>query len=718
MPAKPLFRAICPSFLLALSAAWAGPAAAATVPGSDGDDDPFLWLEEVRDERALDWVRQENARSLAVLEAVPEFPDMLREAREILNSQARVPQAQILGEHVFSFWQDADHVRGLWRRAALDDFRAGIPRWEVLLDVDALAREEGENWVFGADSWNCLGPEYQRCMLRLSRGGSDAAEYREFSVKERGFVGGGFVLPEAKSWLDWLDHDTLLVGSDWGPGSLTESGYPRTVKAWKRGTPLPQARALMSVEPSEMMLVPQVFGSGDDARATLTRLVSFFEREHYLLGEDGPSRLPLPRRVTAFDVLDGRLILRLDQAWRYRDTDYAQGAVVALDLSDLAAELVYQPLPGEAVTGVAPGATAVHLEVLDNVVGRVRQARRGEDGWRISSLSLPDNGVVSLQSASQSDDGLLVSFESLTTPDTLFYASGDGELEQLYALPAFFDASDVVVQQRFATSKDGTRVPYFVMGKKAVLDKGDAPTVQYGYGGFLIPILPNYYEDPSRPQHGALAGRLWVSRGGVLVLSNIRGGGEYGPAWHEAALKHNRHRSFEDFFAIGEALVASGLTSPEKLGAIGRSNGGLLMGAALTQRPDLYSAIDCGVPLLDMLRYHRLLAGASWTGEYGDPENPQERSYLASYSPYQALQRDGQYPEVFFYTSTGDDRVHPGHARKMAARLKQWGKPFLYYENIEGGHGGTANQDQLAYRTALEWAYFARRLMHRPAAAD
>lgn len=675
--------------------------------------DPFQWLEQVQDARALDWARKENRRSLEILENTAEFQDMHREAREILNSTARIPLGTILGKHAHNFWQDKDHVRGLWRRASLDSYLRGEPEWEVLLDVDALSREEGENWVFGelSQDVNCLGPEYERCIVRLSRGGSDASVYREFSVGQKKFVDDGFYLPEAKSQLAWLDPDTLLVGTDWGPESLTESGYARIVKTWKRGTPLQQARQVFAIDAKEMMAAPVAWRSDGKSYGFIYRLVTFFERQLYLLEDEKPIKLPLPMQSLAFGVMQGNLIARLDAEWNYQGARFAQGAVIALDLQDMSVEVVYAPGQGEAVSGALLGASVIHLQILDNVIGRARQARRGERGWEVSTLALPDNGVVALQSAAGLDNGLLVSFESLTTPDTLYYADEQGNVQQVFSLPAFFPAADVQVSQRFAVSKDGTRVPYLVMGRKDVLEAGNAPTIQYGYGGFQIPILPYYYEDPARPQHGALAGRLWVARGGVLVLSNIRGGGEYGPAWHAAALKQQRHLAYEDFFAIGEALVKSGVTTPRRLGAIGRSNGGLLMGVVLTQRPDLYSAIDCGVPLADMLRYHKLLAGASWVGEYGDPDDPAERAYLESYSPYQNLEKDADYPEVFFYTSTADDRVHPGHARKMAAKMQAQGHSFLYYENMEGGHGGTANQDQLAYRTALEYAYFARRLM-------
>ena len=677
--------------------------------------DPYLWLEEVEGEKSLAWVETENARSKAQLEAVPEFPAMLREARDILNSSERIPLVTIHGDHVYNHWQDPGHVRGLWRRATLASFGSGQPQWEVLLDVDALAVSEGENWVFSG-AYPCLPPEYKLCMIALSRGGTDAAVYREFSVEDKAFVEGGFMVPEAKSRLEWEDENTLLVATDWGPGSLTESGYPRIIKRWTRGDKLVNASEIFASQPSDALpALVRVMRDGDERYTLITRASTFFESEYFLLEEQGLRQVPLPLHAMVAGMLQGQMLVRVDEDWRHDGRLYPQGSVVALRPSDFSAEIVYQPAIGEAVSEVLLSDRMVHLQVLDNVIGRAKQLEKKDGAWLARTLDLPDNGVVNLVSASSEDDSLLVSFESLTVPDTLYLAAPDGALKQAFALPAFYDATGVEVSQRFAISKDGTRVPYFLMGRKDVLAKGNAPTIQYGYGGFLIPILPEYYDENARPQHGALAGRLWVARGGVLVLSNIRGGGEYGPAWHQAALKENRHLAFEDFFAIAEDLVASGVTTPEKLGAIGRSNGGLLMGAVLTQRPDLYAAIDCGVPLLDMLRYNHLGAGASWMGEYGNPDLPEERAFLETYSPYQALKAGVKYPEVLFYTSTKDDRVHPSHARKMAARMREMGSSFLLYENTEGGHGGAANQDQLAYRAALEYAYFDMKLMNQRA---
>jgi prolyl oligopeptidase len=695
--------------LLLLAVALTAEASAADA-GANAAQDPYLWLEAVEDEAALDWVRERNARSLPELEDMPVFAAMHREALAILTAQARIPYGEIRAGHVFNFWQDEDHVRGILRRATLASYRRGEPEWQTLIDVDALDAAEQQNWVY--KDYLCLPPEHEHCLIELSRGGTDASVFREFSASGRRLVPAGFEVPEAKSFLAWWGPDTLLVATDWGPGSLTESGYPRVLKVWRRGKPLEAAETVFTGEPGDVLVAPVVYRDDATTYAMVIRGVTFFESEYYLIGAaDAPRRLPLPPRSSVYGVVGGRLIAKLEEDWRHGETTFDQGAVVALKLDDFSAGLVYAPAAGEAVRNVHTGSGAVFVELLENVVGAARRVTLAGQRWQARRIPLPGNGVVTITSVDHEDDALLVSFESLTVPDTLFYVTAADELDEVFALPPMYDAADVVVEQRFARSRDGTAVPYFVAGQRKVLARGDAPTVQYGYGGFLIPTLPYYYEDPARPQHGALAGRLWISRGGVLVLANIRGGGEYGPAWHQAALKHNRHRAFDDFFAISEDLIARGITTRDRLGALGRSNGGLLMGVALTRRPDLYAAIDCGVPLLDMLRYDRLLAGASWVGEYGDPDDAADRAYLLSYSPYQNLAEDGDYPEVFFYTSTKDDRVHPGHARKMAARMEALGHPFLYYENIEGGHGGTANQEQLAFRTALEYAFFYRRLM-------
>jgi len=678
-------------------------------------DDPYLWLEEVEGEKALEWVRAQNAESLAVLEADPRFQPMLAEAKEILNSTARIPDGAIHNGQVYNFWQDADHVRGLWRRASVKSYRSGAPDWETVLDYDKLAADEGRNWVAGAIA--CLYPAYAHCMVELSDGGKDAGYWREFNTETKTFVENGFALAEAKSNLDWADADTLIVGADMGEGSLTDSGYPRTLRVWRRGQALDQAELIFEGEKTDVSTFPRIEHDGDRTHLFAQRGVTFFESEYYYSPGVGEplAKLDIPGGADLFGVLDGRAIFLLRTPMTKGDASFKVGAIVAYELSTGDVETVFEPSASQAVDdgSVNIGKSSLILKYLEDVSGKAARLTRDRKSgkWAAAAIALPANGVVKTISAGGGTDDAIFSYESQTSPNALYYVTRKNKVRKIMEAPSFYDAAGVVVEQRFATSRDGTRVPYFIMAKESVLKAGNAPTIQYGYGGFLNPILPVYYEDPSRPQHGALAGKLWVSRGGALVISNIRGGSEYGPQWHSAALKENRQKSFDDFIAISEDLIRTGVTTPEKLGAIGRSNGGLLMGAILTQRPDLYAAIDCGVPLFDMKRYNKLLAGASWMAEYGDPDIPEEWAYISKYSPYQNLKKGVDYPKVFFYTSTKDDRVHPGHARKAVAKMTELGHKPFYYENIEGGHGGTANQDQLAYRTALEYAYFARMLM-------
>ncbi|MEM6638825.1 MAG: prolyl oligopeptidase family serine peptidase [Pseudomonadota bacterium] len=677
-------------------------------PVADVAADPYLWLEDVTGERALDWVRKENAQSAAALTKDPLFTALYDDALAILGNEARIPDGSIQGGQVYNFWQDTERVRGVWRRMSLEDFVAGNTRWEELLDVDALAAREDRNWVFGGAQ--CLPPARDLCLIRLSDGGTDAAIYREYNVPERRFVEGGFTLPEAKSGVQWVDRDTVLVATDFGEGTMTSSGYPRTVRMWTRGSDVADSSAFVEGKTSDVGLFPFTLRHDEKVYSGVVQGESFFEyRIHMRLVDGRTVVLPLPRRVDVVGMVNGRVIAHLKEDWTHAGQNFTKDTIVALTLDPAGGyptETVYAPSDSEAIAEVSDGATDVFVVVLDDVIGKLKRVRYTGGKWVAKQVTLPANGTVSISSVNGDGDDLLVSYQSLTVPNRLYYIDGADRAQAAYSLPDLYASGDVAVEQRFAVSADGTRVPYFIMGREDVLARGNAPTIQYGYGGFEIPILPTYYTDPARPQHGALAGKLWVRRGGVLVLSNIRGGGEYGPKWHQSALKTNRQRAFDDFIAIGEDLVASGVTSPAKLGAIGRSNGGLLMGVVLTQRPDLYGAIDCGVPLLDMLRYHKLLAGASWVGEYGSPDNPAERAVLEAYSPYQSIRKEVDYPRVLFYTSTKDDRVHPGHARKMAARMAEMGHAYEYYENLEGGHGGTANQEQLAYRTALEYRFF------------
>ena len=675
------------------------------------DTDPYLWLEDVQGEKALDWVRAQTAATCTALRDTPVVAELNEEALAILTSQARLPHGEIVGDYFHDFWQDPDNVRGVWRRTSIESLRKGQPAWELVLDIDALSAEENENWVY--KDIDCVGGDSDRCLVELSRGGKDESVWREFSLDALEFVEDGFVVPEAKSNVAWVDEDHLVVATDWGPDSLTNAGYAREARWWRRGDALTEAHSLLVADTADTLLAPVAYGSKDRTTMFLARLGADWNdvRIYPVVdGKTGPA-LALPQRVQPEGVVDGRLILLLKEPWEQDGKSFAVGDIVAVALADGGTELVFSPSERQAINEVETAADGVFLQMLDNVIGRIKRVTLEDGEWTASDIAVPDHGVAKIEAAASARRDLFVTYESIVQPKTLYHVDADNALTTIAQMPALYDATDVVVRQRFATSADGVKVPYFIAGKAEVLEQGEAPTILYGYGGFLVPILPVYYEDPSRPQHGALAGRMWLSRGGVLVLANLRGGGEFGPRWHQAAMREKRQRAYDDYFAVAEHLIETGVTSRDKLGALGRSNGGLLLGVALTQRPDLFAAFDIGVPLLDMQRYNKLLAGSSWMGEYGDPDVAEDWAFLKEYSPYQNLRKGADYPTVFFYTSTQDDRVHPGHARKMAKAMEELGYDAWYYENMEGGHGGTANQEQLAMRTALEYAYFIRMLM-------
>lgn len=662
-------------------------------------EDPFLWLEEVEGERALNWVREQNDRSTAILESHPAYDAMLEEARAILTSDERVPGVGLRGGYAYNFWRDAEHVRGIYRRMPQKAYLDGGDEWEVLLDLDQLAEDEDENWVYGGIQ--CLAPEYTRCLLTLSRGGSDAAVVREYDLATQSFVEDGFYLPEAKSSVAWLDQDTVLVGTDFGEGSLTDSGYPRQTRRWKRGEDLADAEQVFEVAKEDIWAYPISFYDGEAYRGGIFHGETFYDYNWMVLTDSGaPFRLPLPKKASISGFASGDYIIELKEPWEFGDETYETGSVVALSEDLGSAELLIAQTDKMAVQGVASSETDVLVSLLDDIEGRIVRFEKNRRGWRGRDVKLPEGGVVGLQTVEPKSGALIVTYENPIQPETYYYVE-NRRAKDIRQSPAFFDAEGMVFQRYEATSSDGTKIPYTVLALEETLKNGPAPTIQYGYGGFEISILPTY---------GATAGKLWAERGGVYVTTNIRGGGEYGPAWHQAGLKGKRQIIYDDFQAISEDMIERGITTKEQLGILGGSNGGLLMGVSMTQRPDLYTGVGIGVPLLDMIRYDKLLAGASWVGEYGDPDNPEERPFLEEISPYHNLEANADYPRPFFFTSTKDDRVHPGHARKMARLMEEYGHDFLYYENIEGGHGAAANLEQAAYRLALQYAYFAGEL--------
>jgi len=683
-------------------------AAAAPSP----DDDPWLWLEDVQGERALAWVRERNALSRARLEAWPGFADTRRQILAVLDARDRIPGVTRRGAHLYNFWQDAEHPRGVWRRTTLEQFRKAQPDWQTLLDLDALARAEGENWVWGGAV--CLGPDYRHCLLSLSRGGADAQVLREFDSQTRQFVDGGFELPEAKSEAVWADRDTLYVGSDFGPGSLTDSGYPRVIKRWRRGQALAEAETVFEARAADVAASVTVDRTPGHERTVFTRIPDFFSSESALLV--GGRLQPLPKPADAqLSFWYDQVLLQLRSAWSVAGRTWPSGALLASDAAAYLAgrpawQALFEPSATRSLAGHAELRSALMLQVLDNVSGRLQEQRFDGHGWQSRDVQAPFPGNLALQSLHDplvADDPLseqyLLSYTDFLTPDSLLLGrSGSDALERLKSRTAHFDSTGMRVEQRFATSKDGTRVPYFVVWPKGASADGRNPTLLYGYGGFEVPLLPQY---------SGSYGHAWHARGGVLVVANIRGGGEFGPAWHQAALQGQRQKAYDDFIAVAEDLVSAGITQPRRLAIKGGSNGGLLVGAVMLQRPELFRAVVCQVPLLDMRRYHRMLAGASWMSEYGDPDDPAQWAWLSTYSPYQNVPPAAtRLPAVLFTTSTRDDRVHPGHARKMAARLLERGHEALLYENIEGGHGGAADNAQRADMMALEFAFLWQQL--------
>ena len=680
-------------------------------------EDPHLWLEDVLGDDALAWVRERNAQSRAVIEAWPQFGNTRDQLRAILDSKEQIPGVVRRGDWFWNFWRDDRNPRGLWRRTTLAEYRKPQPAWDVVIDLDELARTENENWVWHGT--NCLAPKYERGLIMLSRGGSDAQVVREFDIVKREFVSGGFVLPEAKSSVDWADEDTIYVATDFGPGSLTDSGYPGVVKRWSRGTPLESAVTMFECEHTDVASGMSVDDTPGFERTTFSRSLDFYTSRVWLLDDLDAAGKPV---LTPIDKPDDanlafwceRVLIELRSDWTIAGTTWPRGSLLVADADaylrgerDL--QSLFTPTATRSLAGYGTTKTKVLLNLLDDVAGRIEEVTPTATGWQHRAVEAPFPGSLStseLHDAHTPDDPLaeayFLSYTDFLTPDSLYLAhAGTDERELLKARPHFFDSTGMRVEQKFATSKDGTRVPYFVIWPKGATHDGANPTLLYGYGGFEISLTPAY--------SGGI-GKAWHEHGGVWVYANIRGGGEYGPAWHQAALRENRQRSYDDFIAVAQDLIATQVTSPRHLGIEGGSNGGLLVGAVMTQRPDLFNAVSCQVPLLDMKRFNKLLAGASWMAEYGNPDIPAEWDFISRYSPYQNVHADRRYPTVFFTTSTRDDRVHPGHARKMAARMIEQGHDVLYYENIEGGHGGAADNEQRADVQALQFAFLWQKL--------
>ena len=675
--------------------------------------DPYLWLEDVHGAQALEWVKAQNASSTAVLQADADYHKDYDAILKVLDATDRIPFGELDHQYVFNFWQDAQHPKGIWRRTSITDYANAAPAWDVLLDVDKLALDEHENWVWqGAD---CT-PALKRCLLTLSRGGGDAAVVREFDLATRSFVKDGFELAEAKSQITWLDEDTVVFGTDFGPGSMTSSGYPRVVKVWKRGEPMTSARTVYEGKESDVASGGTVFHNPAGTIAVIQRAVTFFTSEYYWLASDGTThQLPLPPGADLKGAQGDNLLFTLRDDWGPPPELAAnnanlriirKGSLVACrfkvgpDSVQAEVRTLYTPDQHSAIDEVVAGRDAVYVSINHDVTGSIHVFRPGPDhSWSETTLALPAAGSTHIVSANDWGPEAQFSFESFTTPTTLYATSGDGAPVPIKSLPARFDATGLTTEQFFATSKDGTKVPYFVTRSRSLT--GPAPTVLYGYGGFEISLTPSY---------SANFGMLWLTRGGVYVVANIRGGGEYGPAWHQAALLQHRQKAYDDFQAVAMDLVRRGITTAKQLGIMGGSNGGLLVSANMVERPELFGAVVCQVPLVDMIRYTHIGAGASWEAEYGDPERSADRAWIMKYSPYQNVKKANRYPPVFFVTATSDDRVTPVHARKMAARMEEQGHTVLFYENTDGGHAAAADHRQAAEMWALSFVYLKQRL--------
>lgn len=696
--------------LVACAPAWAQDEVNTSSPRKVSDvtaeEDPYLWLEDVTGDKALDWVRERNRTTQEHFEAQDSFQQLESDLLKILDSDERIPFVSKTGDYYYNFWRDKDHVRGIWRRTTLAEYRKAKPAWELILDLDQLAEEEGENWVW--DGARVLRPDHDLALIDLSRGGADASVTREFDLKTKAFVHDGFVRDEAKGGIAWIDRNSVFVFTDFGEGSMTSSGYPRIVKLWRRGQALADAEVVYEGQPEDMYIAAMHDDSPGFERNFVSRTLAFYNDELFLRDDDGQlAKVDAPNSANK-SVFHEYLLLELREPWSVGEQTYAAGSLLVTNFDAFMAgerdfDVAFTPTENSSLASFAPTKDHLLLNVLEDVKNRIYVLTPQAGKWQQKPLQgAPEIGTVTVRpvDADHSNEYWMVSSDYLS-PTTLYLGEVGSQPELLKQLTPLYDAEGLEVTQHFATSADGTRVPYFMVGRQGLELDGQNPTLLYGYGGFEISLTPGY---------SASVGRAWTSQGGVYVVANIRGGGEYGPRWHQAALKANRLRAYEDFAAVAKDLVARRVTSPSKLGIQGGSNGGLLVGNMVALYPELFAAAVCQVPLLDMKRYHLLLAGASWMAEYGDPDSPGEWSFIQKYSPYHNVKSETQYPAVLFTTSTRDDRVHPGHARKMMALMEAQGHDVTYYENIEGGHGGAANNKQRATMQALAYSFLKERL--------
>lgn len=674
-------------------------------------EDPYIWLEEVEGEEALAWAAEQNALSIPRLQGDPRYEEIRQEIEAVLTSNDRIPSPSLINGQVYNFWQDEVNVRGVLRRTSLASYQSESPEWETVISIDSLAEVENANWVYKGRT--CLHTDPSRCLLRLSDGGKDAVVVREFDLENKVFIDGGFEVAEGKTNVDWLDADTLIIGTDFGAESLTTSGYARTLRLWRRGTELDSAEQIIEVEREDMGVYFASLMEDDSTYSIVTRRPDFFTEQNWLVTEQGElADIPFPIDVDVRGVFGDQLLALMRSDWSPdAEQTYPAGSLIAMDIeasvtanTPTNVSIVLDPGSDDAldaINGIGITNESIYVSALKDVSGQLLRIRPDNDAWEVTPVTLPENGAIQIVSADDYSDTLVVRYQSFLTPQTLYLVEGDAEPVAIKALQPQFDAEPFAVQQRFVASTDGTRIPYYVVHAKDIPLDGSTPTRLTAYGGFEVSRTPVYM---------SAQGQAWLKRGGAYALANIRGGGEYGPEWHQSALLEDRYKVYEDFIAVAEDLIDSGITSPAHLGITGGSNGGLLVTAVMVQRPELYNAIISAVPLIDMLRYHRLLAGASWMAEYGNPDIQEHFDFIAEYSPYQNVVPGADYPEIFLWTNPKDDRVHPGHARKMAARMMEQGHDLIYFENAEGGHGGGANLNQLAQTQAMELVYLIQQL--------
>ena len=674
---------------------------------TDTADDPFIWLEQARSEEALAWVRAENERTTSLLAGDPRFDTLKNDALAILDSDDRVPFVSFSQYGLVNFWQDKTNPKGILRRTTRESYRTDTPVWETILDVDALAKAEGKEWVYQGST--CLPPEGRKCMIALSDGGKDATVMREFDMQTGSFVEGGFTLPESQGSVQWVDADTMLVTRNFDASLMTESEYPYTTRLWKRGQPIEEAQEIFRGSPKDVWSGASLLrdASGTIHARTAFRGVSFHETEYYVEKDGAWLKLDLPLKAAPYGIVDGHILFSTDVDWTVGDQTFPADSLVAADLEEWKADpngaaktLVWAPGERQTKQGGAITANSLYVGLIDNVRGQMLRFEFEGGAWTSTKVELPDNATVGVAASSNETDEIMFTVTDFLTPTTLYYSEG-GKPEVLKTSPAYFDAAGMEIEQFEAKSADGTMIPYFLVKPKGMVMDGTAPTLLTGYGGFQISRLPSYLGS---------TGKLWLENGGAYVLANLRGGGEFGPGWHQTAIRENKQRTWDDFIAVADDLVKRDITSPEHLGIQGGSQGGLLVGTAFTQRPDLYGAAIVAIPLFDMLRYHEIGRGASWIGEYGDPRIPEQRAWIEGYSPYQKIVAGVDYPSPFFWASTADDRTHPAHARKGAARMKALGQPYYYYEDMTGGHSGGVDNEQRARLSALQYVYLLQRL--------